>query len=150
MLAALSLCLSGAGDAPLDRATLRGVTAMNVVLDPVATELQKEGATADALRTRLEQKLRDAGIKLDPASTEFVGLRVTSVRASKGPHAIAASLGFYQPVTLVRDRNVKTATQTWEVETVVLADSKQVNAACLDSIDELAARFIAAYRSVNP
>jgi hypothetical protein len=78
-----------------------------------------------------------------------VGLRLTSVRAARGPFAIAASLGLYQPVTLVRDRTVKTATETWEVDTVVLADTKQVYRACMDSVDELAGRFVTAYRAAN-
>jgi hypothetical protein len=155
LFAALSFPLGGAGDAALDRATLRGVTAVHVVIDPVASEIEKEGATANELRSRLEQRLSAAGIKIDPASTEFVALRVTGVQGPKGklamrpPFAIATSIALYQPVTLVRDRNVKTATQTWEVETVVLADAKQVDQACLDSVDELAGRFVTAYRAVN-
>jgi hypothetical protein len=156
LLTAVALPLAGAGDASLDRATLRGVTAVHVVMDPIAPEIEKEGATADALRMRLEERLRSAGIQIDPASTEFVGLRLTSVRSARGPitqaraFAVAATIGLYQPVTLVRDRNLKTATQTWEVETVLLADTKQVYRACMDSVDELAARFVTAYRSVNP
>ena len=146
---ALALPLGGAGDAALDRATLRGLMAVNVVIDPVAPEIQKEGATENGLRTRLEQRLRDAGIQVDTASTEFVALRLTSARAARGPYAIAVAIGLYQPVALVRDRNVKTATQTWEVETVALADPKLVYRACMDSVDDLAGRFVTAYRSVN-
>jgi hypothetical protein len=149
LLTALVWPLGGAGDAALDRATLRGLMAINVVIDPVGPEIQKEGATANGLLTRLEQQLRDAGVPIDTASTEFVGLRVTSVRAARGPLAIALTLGLYQPVTLVRDRNIKTATQTWEVQTVVLADTKQVYRACMDSVDDLAGRFVKAYQSVK-
>jgi hypothetical protein len=156
LLMAFVLPAGGAGDAALDRATLRGVKAVNVVIDPVAADIQKEGATADVLKTRLEDRLREAGIPLDTAANEFVALRLTSVRAPRGkllatagPFAIAATVGLYQPVVLVRDRNIKTATQTWEVETVVLADTKQVYRACMDSVDELAANFVSAYRSVN-
>ncbi|MEO8593478.1 MAG: hypothetical protein ABI759_09150 [Candidatus Solibacter sp.] len=150
LLAVLSLSLHSAGDEALDRATLRGVKAVNVVADPVAPELEKEGATSDALRTRLEQKLRDGGIEIDSAALEFVGLRITSVRAARGPLAITADIAIYQPVTLVRDRTVKTTTKTWEADTIVLADTKQVYRACMDSMDELAGRFVTAYRSVNP
>jgi hypothetical protein len=157
LLAALALPLCGAGDAPIDRATLRGITAVHVVMDPVAPEIVNEGATVDVLRSRLEQLLREAGLQIDPASTEFVALRLMSVRSARGQIitqsrtvAVAASIGLYQPVTLVRDRNMKTATQTWEVETVLMADTKQVYRACMDSVDELAGRFVAAYRSVNP
>ena len=150
LLAALALPLGGAGDAALDRATLRGLMAVNVVIEPVAPEIQKEGATTDGLRTLLEKRLGDAGIRIDPASTAFVGLRVTSARAARGPFAIAFSVGLYQPVVLTRDRDVRTATDTWEIGAVVLADTKQVYRACMDTVDELAGQFVVAYRSVNP
>ena len=149
LVIASAATLGGAGNAALDRATLRGIKAVNVVIDSVAPEIEREGATTDGLRMRMEQKLRDAGIPIEAASTVFVALRLTSVRAGRGPFAIAATIGLYQPVTLVRDRNLKTATQTWEVETVVLADAKQVYRACMDSVDELMGHFVTAYRSVN-
>lgn len=149
LLLALALPLGGAGDAALDRATLRGIKAVNVVVDSVAADVQQEGATEQTLRVRLEDRLRQAGIPLDPASNEFVALRLTSVRAGRGPYAIAATIGLYQPVVLARDPTIRTATQTWEVETVVLAGSKEVLRAATDSVDELAARFVTAYRSAN-
>jgi hypothetical protein len=132
LLTALALSLAGAGDASLDRATLHGVTAVNVVIDPVGPEIQMEGVTIDGLRMRLEERLRDAGIQIDMTSTAFVALRLRSVRATRGPFAIAVTIGLYQPVTLVSDPNVKTATATWEVDTVILADTKQVYRACMD------------------
>lgn len=149
LLIALAVPLGSAGDAALDRATLRGLKAVNVVIDPVAQDMQQEGATQQALRARLEDRLRQAGIPLDSASHDFVALRLTSVRAGRGPFAIAVTIGLYQPVLLARDPNIRTATQTWEVETVVLAGAKEVLRASLDSVDELSARFVAAYRSVN-
>jgi hypothetical protein len=149
LLTALALPLAGAGDAPLDRATLRGVVAVNVVIDPVAPEIQKEGVTIDGLRMRLEEGLRDARIQIDTTGTAFLALRLRSVRAARGPLAIAITIALYQPVTLVRDPTVKTATTTWEVDTVILADTKQVYRACMDLADELTRRFVTAYRSVN-
>jgi hypothetical protein len=149
LLAALALPLGGAGDAPLDRATLRGVTAVNVVIDPLAPEIEKEGVTMDGLRTRLEERMKDAGIQMDTTSNAFLALRVRSVRAARGPLAITMTIGLYQAVTLVRDPKVKTAAATWEVDTVILTDAKQVYAACMDSATELAGRFVTAYQSVN-
>jgi hypothetical protein len=155
LLIAIALPLGGAGDAALDRATLRGIASVNVVIDPVAPEIQKEGATADVLRARMQERLQQGGLRIDPSSTDFVAIRLTSVQGGKASFggkssfAIAVSVAVYQPVTLVRDKSLRTVTQTWEVETIVLADAKQVNAACLDSVDELAARFLAAYKSVN-
>jgi len=150
LLAVLAAPLGGAGDAALDRATLRGVGGINVIVDTVPAELRKAGVTADEMRNRMEELLRHAGLKVDAASNEFLALHLTSVRAARGPFAVAATIGLYQPVTLVRDAKVKTATQTWEADTIALADDKQVFRACMDSVDELSKRFLAAYQSVNP
>ena len=63
---------------------------------------------------------------------------------------MSITIGLYQPVVLVRDAKVRTATQTWEVETILMADPKQLFRASMESVDELADRFVAAFRSVNP
>jgi hypothetical protein len=145
----LPLCLHGAGDEALDRATLRGLKAVNVVADRLAPEVEDAGVTREALQLRLEGRLRDAGIAIDKAASEFVALRVLHVRGNRGPFGLCLTEAVYQPVLLSRDRNVHTATQTWEVQTVLLAEPKQLYRATMDSLDELADRFIAAYRSEN-
>jgi hypothetical protein len=149
--------LNAAGDSALDRATLRGLAAVNIVVDPVEPQVEEQGVTQKNLRARLEDRLHAANITVDSSSSEFVAVRLTSVHATPGrfavtrpPFAVAITIGLYQPVQLARDPKIRTATQTWEVETVVLADPKVLPRACEDSIDDLAARFIAAYRSVNP
>jgi hypothetical protein len=155
MLAVFALCsfptlAPCAGDSSLDRATLRGLTGVNVVVDKLDPQLETAGIKADAVRARLEDRLRAAGITVDTTKTDFVAVRMTAVRDSRGPFAVAITIGAYQPVVLSRDKNLKTATQTWEVDTVLLADPKQLYRGAMDSIDELAARFVTAYRSVNP
>lgn len=155
MLPVLALLLlpsftQAAGDAPLDRATLRGVKSVHIVIDVVDAELQKLGITQTALQSRLGGRLKAANVPVDPDSAEFIGFRITSVRASRGPLALSLTIGLYQPVLLSRDHEVRTSTQTWEVETVLMADAKIIQKACDDSVDELADRFVLAYRSVNP
>jgi len=147
---ALPFTARPAGDAALDRATLRGLTSLSVVVDPLDIPLVRQGVTPEMLRERIERGLQAARIKLDPNAKEFLGVRVTQVRASKGPFAVCLNAGVYQPVLLARDQKMRTATQTWEVETVVLADPKQLHEAMIASLDELADRFVAAWKSVNP
>lgn len=139
-----------AGDAPLDRATLRGLKGIGLVIDVLDPELEKLGVTRDALITRLLARLQGNRIRIDPGAAEFAGLRITAVRGNRGPFALALAFGLYQPVLLSRDHDLRTSTQTWEVETVLLADPKVLATACAESADELADRFAAAYRSVNP
>jgi hypothetical protein len=146
----IPFALGGAGDAALDRSTLRGLTALGVVVDRVDAALVQEGLTRDAFQARLERGLQTAGIKIDPNAKEFLALRVLQVRANRGPFGICLSVGLYQPVLLARDQTMRTATQTWEAETVLLAEPKLVNEAAISSLDDLADRFVAAWRSVNP
>jgi hypothetical protein len=155
LLLVLAICLVPiaavtAGDAPIDRATLRGVKAVHVVLDPIEPELQKAGLTQTDLQTRLENRLKAADVPIDPSSPEFLGLRVISVRGNRGPFALSFSLGCYQPVLLVRDQNIRSATPTWDIDTVLMTEPKTLHQATYETIDDLADRFVAAWRSVNP
>ena len=137
------------GDSPRDRATLKGAKAVSVIIDALPSDFGKEGITSDALHTRLTNRLRDAGIPVDDAAKEFVGLRVSSIRDTRGPYAVSIALGFYQPATLVRDTTMRVAPQTWDSDIVLMAAPKMLSRAASESVDDLADRFIAAWRSVN-
>ena len=147
--AMLAPLLVYAGDSPRDRATLKGATSVSVIVDALPPDLPKEGVTGEALSARLTTRLRDAGIPLDDAAKEFVGLRISSVRDTRGPYAVSITLGFYQPVALSRDPTMRFAPQTWDTDIVLMAAPKFLERATLVSVDDLADRFIAAWRSVN-
>lgn len=133
----------------MDRATLRGLTAINVVVDKIDSAIEDAGVSASAVRARLEDRLRAANIPVDSTKNEFLAVKMMGARANRGPHALAVTMGIYQQVALARDPKVRTATQTWEVETVLLADPKQLYRAVIDCVDELADGFIEAWKSVN-
>jgi hypothetical protein len=147
---AVAASAPGAGDSAIDRATLKGLTAVNIIVDKLDQQLETAGVTRAAVRARIEDKLRAANITVDASKAEFVAVKMTGVRANRGPVALAVTLGAYQPVTLARDPKTRTATQTWEIETILLADQKQLYRATMDAVDELAAGFVTAYRSANP
>jgi hypothetical protein len=60
------------------------------------------------------------------------------------------TVGLYQPVIISRNRELRTSTQTWEVESVLLADTKILSTACTESVDDLLDRFATAFHSTNP
>ncbi len=152
LIAALLLppATHAAGDAPLDRATLKGLKGVSVVIDVIDPQLEALGVTREVMLSRLLSRLQARHIAIDPNAVEFVGLRMTAVRAGRGPLAISLTLGLYQPVLLSRNHEMKTSTQTWEVESVLLADPKILITACRESADELADRFAAAFLAINP
>src|ERR1039457_2844783 len=135
---------NGAGDAPLDRATLHGLKAVDIVIDQLDPSIEELGVTAATLEARLMARLAAAQIPVDRTAAEFIGFRITSVRGNRGPFALSLTIGIYQPVLLSRDHDVRTATQTWEVESILMADPKQVPAASCETADPLADRFAAA------
>jgi hypothetical protein len=139
-----------AGDAPVDRATLRGLMALKVVVDPLGPELEAEGLHAADLQARMEDRLSKAGIALDQSAREFLGLRVIAVREAKGSYGICLSLGLYQGVFLERDPKIKTVTQTWETQSEVVVRPKQVRTAMSSTLDQLVDQFAGAYGSANP
>ncbi len=149
-LLAISPPIEGAGDASLDRETLRGLKAINVIVDPLDPMLDQEGLTKDVLQRQLEERLRNGGVTIDKSAVGFLGLRILPARIGKGPYSLCLSIGLYQPVTLNRDKNIKTATQTWEVETVLVAPPKVLLQSSTAELNELADRFVSAWRSVNP
>jgi hypothetical protein len=138
-----------AGNCDRDRATLKGLTAVSVVVDNLHDQLQAAGITPSVVRARIEDRLRSASIVVDQSKNDFVAVRMNGVRDKRGPFALAVTLGAYQPVILSRDPKVRTATQTWEVETVLLAEPKQLYRAAMETVDELTDSFVDAYRSVN-
>ncbi|HWQ55477.1 MAG TPA: hypothetical protein VN442_17450 [Bryobacteraceae bacterium] len=142
--------LFGAGDTPLDRSTLRGLKSFSVVVDRLDPELEGAGVTRDNLQARLTRRMETADITVDAKAPEFLGLRLMHVRRRRGPYAVCLTLAVYQPVTLVRDRQVKTATQTWELQTVLITDPKGLTDAIIRATDELLDGFVTAYRSTTP
>ncbi|HUB82515.1 MAG TPA: hypothetical protein VMB03_27145 [Bryobacteraceae bacterium] len=139
-----------AGDYPIDRATLKGLKAIGVVIDVINPEVEKSGVTRDMVLTRMLSRLSSDGIKVDPGATEFLGLRITAVRSGHGPFALSMTVGLYQPVLLSRNHEIRTSTQTWEVESVLLAEPKILTTACAESSDDLVDRFATAFHSANP
>jgi hypothetical protein len=138
-----------AGDAAIDRATIKGLKAVGVVIDVIDPDVEKFGVTRDLVLTRLLTRLAKDRIKVDPGAAEFLGLHITAVRSGHGPFALSMSLGLYQPVLLSRNHEMRTSTETWEVESVLLADPKILIAACGESADDLIDRFGTAFHATN-
>ena len=147
-----------AGDTTMDRATLRGLRAVKVVIDPPPPEMERAGFDRDHLRATIEQKLRDAGIKIDNDAIEFLGLGISMVQGGrkvplsfgKAAVSLTLSLGLYQVIVLSRDQTIKTVAETWEEQKVIQATAKSLDHVLPGAMDELVDGFVKAYRSVNP
>ncbi len=147
---ALVRTAAGAGDTPLERATLKGLKAVSVTIDSIDPELQRQGLSAQALQSRVERALSSAGVAVDANAVEFIGLQITAAQAKRTDAALCIDLGLYQGVSLQRDREIKTAAATWGAHSVLLSPPKQVSQSALETVDQLVKQFADAYRSANP
>jgi len=151
LVAFITLGVSSAlgADAPLDRATLRGLKALQVVVD-VGPELQQAGIKKEALAAKVRQRLESANVTVDANATDLVGVKVTAAHSRNTPYAVCVEMGIYQSVSLKRDPTVITNTVTWSGESVLLAPPKLLQEVVPNTVDQLVDQFLAALRSVNP
>jgi hypothetical protein len=141
----------------MDRATLRGLKAVKVVVDPLGNELEREGLDANRLRGNIEQRLRNEDIKIDNGVNEFIGLSIGFSQAAKrgllsrkGMYSLTVSFGVYQVAVLTRDMTTKTVVETWGVEKTISASSRDLDREVFNAVEELTDQFAKAYRTVNP
>ncbi len=59
-----------ATDGPYDRASLKGVKAVSVVVEHLAPDVEKAGITSSQVQTDVELRLRQAGLPVDERSIE--------------------------------------------------------------------------------
>jgi hypothetical protein len=149
-LAALAAICAGASDGPIERATLRGLKSVRVIVDPPDQDLQKAGITAAKLVEMVEQRMKQMGMEIDNQAVEFIGLRVTAAHEKKRNSAVCLTLGLYQNVTLARDPKIKATTETWSGDSVVLAPPQLFFEAVSNTVNQLVDQFVAAYRMANP
>ena len=138
-----------ANDSPLDRRTLRGLTALNVVVDAPEPELQDRGLSVVAVQTEVEQRLLKTGLHLDRNANEFLGIRIIAAHGKKTDFAICIVLAAYQAVSLKRDPTIVSATPTWSAESVLLVPPRQFREAWIETIHQLVDEFVNAWEAAN-
>lgn len=107
------------------RATLADLTAVNVQVEPVNADAERDGLVRADLQADAESTLRAAGIGvlsqtelfLDPA-TPLLHLDVMTVRLD-GRYAYSVRLELWQAVRLVRDARIRTLAATWSTPQIV-------------------------------
>ncbi len=142
-----------AGDSPHDRATLRGLAAVFVDVQPLDAAGLVAGLDPTAIKSELDLKLRLAGLTamrsadedVPPAQRGVLQLNVGVVPVPKqdGVYAYSVYLGLLQGAVMIRDMQTIVAAPTWWVVKNGVGDVAQLRAAITASAD----RFTTAYRA---
>ena len=139
------------------RGSLAGLTGVSVVVERLRPEVEREGLTQLILRTDVELKLRQAGIRvlteterLEMPGAPFLYLRVSTSTREAMPYAFNIALELRQWVRLLRDPTLTTLGTTWyAVGSTGIVGSRHVadiREVVRDAIDQ----FINAYLAANP
>ena len=140
-----------------NRASLRGLQGVKVLIEDLIPEVERSGLTKDQLQSLVETKLRKAGIK---ALTQeeclaapgepylYVNINLNTGKAGDDVYAFSIDIGVIQNVLLRRDPRQKTYAVTWSTGGVGSIEKEFLNR-LRDSVEDLVNIFINVYLSVN-
>ena len=152
MVVHISLVL--AQDTRSQRATLAGLTGVNVLVEGMNPDVERDGLARSTLQTDVELRLRQASIRvltetemLLAPGKPFLYLRVSSFKGREGVYAVAISLELKQSVRLVRDPALTLMAATWQsIGAIGLGGPSKARDTVRDEVD----KFINAYLAANP
>ena len=138
------------------RDTLRGLTGVEVLVEPIQPELERAGLSGASVRADVERQLRAGGVTVfasQGANTSlakpYLYVHINALSLHRGTdYAVAVQLQLRQPLrSTVTGSNVVNA-MTWDQENVIgvgAADLRGVRAEVKDYVDQ----FIRDWRAVH-
>ena len=163
VLIVAALCLSlgtnvVAIDSKSNRATLKGLKGVGVLVEKLASEVEQGGLSRDQLQMEVESKLRAAGIKVltkeeavDTAGEPFlyVNINVNIAKTESDVFPYSIDLLFIQKVSLLRDPKLTSYAITWSTGGVG-SMAKPIMGQLRESAWGMVDVFIKAYLAENP
>ena len=150
--ALLSLSLSvgfcAAVHAQNERASLRGITSVGILVEGLDGDAQKCGITEDALDAAVRLPLSNSRIKVNNGNLklEYLYVNVKVVNATNDYSRCAAdiSLAFTKYVQSERDHGV-----FWEKSSIVIGPSAYVSRSANEHLEGFTKQFVAAWLKAN-
>jgi hypothetical protein len=141
-----------------NRATLRGLSGVGVLVEQLAPEIEREGLIKNQLQIEVELKLKMAGIKVltkeeclktpgEPYLYVNVNVNIAKTESDIYPYSIDVLL--MQKVSLLRDPKQTTYAVTWSTGGVGSIE-KSILSQLRTSVEEMVDLFIKTYLSENP
>ncbi len=144
-------------DSEMNRATLRGLAGVRVLVEDLAPEIEKGGLTRDKLQGQIEQKLKDAKIKIltqeeclkTPGEPYlYIILNANAIRPKGDAYAYSIDIGLIQNVMLQRNPTLKGYAITWSTGGIGSIEKEFLDR-LRESVDDLVNIFVQAYLNEN-
>jgi hypothetical protein len=145
-------------DSEINRATLKGLRGVRVLVEDLAPEVEREGLLKDQLQKSVEERLRSAGIRVLTQEEAvkapgepylYVNINISFAKGEEGICSYSIDVALIQNVTLVRIPKQASYAVTWSTGGVGLIGKKSLSE-LKGSVEEIVDIFVKAFFSVNP
>jgi len=141
---------SWADDTPEERATLKGIKAVKVVVRDLHPDAEADGLTTGQLQREVELRLRKAGITVSPSAGIALNVTVNTSGRESGVYFFVIEVSLTQPVALVRDRKSITRAATWRLGSYGDVAAQDLARFVRETVASQLDMFVRAYREQNP
>jgi Cdc6-like AAA superfamily ATPase len=161
VLVTLSISLGASAlaiDAVSNRATLRGLKGVGVLVEKLPSEVEQEGLKRDQLQMEVESKLLKAGIKVLTREEAFntpgepflyININVNIAKTESDIYPYGIDMLLIQKVSLLRDSKLTSYAITWSTGGVG-SIAKPILSQLRESVEAMVDVFIKAYLTENP
>jgi len=150
------LCVTFAQAKNLHNESLRGLKGVEVIVEDIKPEAERDGLTRNHVKVAVELEIRKAGIKiltreesLSMPGSPYLYVNVNLFKHKPGVYAFNIFIGCHQTVALLRNSSIITHAPTWTRRTVgmiAMPNLRDLYAFIKDDINI----FINDYLTVNP
>jgi hypothetical protein len=142
----------------INRATLKGLRGVRVLVEDLAPEVEREGLVKDPLQKSVEERLRAAGIRVLTQEEAvkapgepylYVNVNISFAKGEEEICSYSIDVALIQNVTLVRIPKQTGYAVTWSTGGVGLIGKKSLSE-LKGTIEEIVDIFVKAFFSVNP
>ena len=141
-----------------NRATLRGLKGVGVLVEKLPAEVEKEGLDKNELQRAVESKLQSAGIRLLTKEESlrapgepylYININVNIAKTESDIYPYSIDLLFIQKVSLLRDPKLTSYAVTWSTGGVG-SIGKPILSQLRESVEAMVDVFVNAYLMENP
>jgi len=149
-----------AAEHPMERATLKGIGAILVIIEEIEADVERAGLSNATLQTDVEVRLRQSGIRVISSSERntvqgsyanlYVNVNVLhSSNCLSYVYSVRAEVT--QPVLLERDHKIFTIASTWRATgSIATAGSARFATTAREEVRDQIDQFINAFLAMNP
>jgi hypothetical protein len=140
-----------ASDNELERATLRGVTGITVLVEGINPDAVKDGLTTEQIQTDVELHLRKAGVNVLTSSPTYLYVNAHALKgqdAVGGIYVYNCEVSLHQPVVVAATAAVAIV-PTWSASYLGLVGRNNIARSVRDEVADLVDQFLNAYLAAN-